>query len=198
MPESIWDAFRHQVDRFHAGGLDVFFLAFLLRVERFGYFTLGPITIDVRLIEDIVTRTTIPDTKSPPGLGDDMARFSHLLAEEMRSSRSQRPDDLHVLLSLMRCKEGLPSRVFGELGVTPEQVEDFLRNANRPAIAEEKLYSPEDAAEYLGVHVQTVRAWIRSGKLRANRLTGQRALRIRQSDLQSVLEPVNPAEVGES
>ena len=69
----IWDAFRRQVERFHAGGLDIFFLAFLMRVERFGYFTLGPITIDVRLIEDIVARTTLPDTKSPPGLGDDMA-----------------------------------------------------------------------------------------------------------------------------
>lgn len=191
----IWDAFRRQVERFHAGGLDIFFLAFLMRVERFGYFTLGPITIDVRLIEDIVARTTLPDPKSPPGLGDDMARFSHLLAEEMRRSGSQRTDDLHVLLALMRCQEGLPSRVFGELGVTREQVEEYLSHANRSAAEAEKLYSPEEAADYLGVHVQTVRAWIRSGKLRANRLTGQRALRIRASDLQGVLESVNLAAV---
>ncbi|MCK9521100.1 MAG: helix-turn-helix domain-containing protein, partial [Dehalococcoidia bacterium] len=61
--------------------------------------------------------------------------------------------------------------------------------------ADERLYSPEDAAEYLGVHVQTVRAWIRSGRLRASRLAGQRALRIRASDLQSVLEPVTPGDI---
>jgi excisionase family DNA binding protein len=58
----------------------------------------------------------------------------------------------------------------------------------------EKLYSPEEAAEYLNIHVQTVRAWIRSGRLRARRLAGQRALRITASDLQSVLEPVSPGE----
>ena len=59
----------------------------------------------------------------------------------------------------------------------------------------EKLYSPEEAADYLGVHVQTVRSWIRAGRLKAIRLTGQRALRIRASELDSVLEPVDPTEV---
>ncbi|MBE0608762.1 MAG: helix-turn-helix domain-containing protein [Dehalococcoidia bacterium] len=59
----------------------------------------------------------------------------------------------------------------------------------------ERLYSPEEAADYLGIHVQTVRGWIRSGRLRASRLAGQRALRIRASDLQSVLEPVDPSEI---
>ena len=58
----------------------------------------------------------------------------------------------------------------------------------------EKLYSPEEAADYLGIHVQTVRGWIRSGRLKASRLTGQRALRIAASDLRSVLEPVEPGE----
>jgi excisionase family DNA binding protein len=58
----------------------------------------------------------------------------------------------------------------------------------------EKLYSPEEAAEYLNIHVQTVRAWIRSGRLRARRLAGQRALRITASDLQSVLEPISSDE----
>ncbi|MBN9491897.1 helix-turn-helix domain-containing protein [bacterium] len=92
----------------------------------------------------------------------------------------------------MRCNEGLPARVFSELGVTPAQVEAYARSAPRRAAPAERLYSPEEAADYLGVHVQTVRAWIRSGKLRASRLTGQRALRIAASDLQSVLEPVEP------
>jgi excisionase family DNA binding protein len=59
----------------------------------------------------------------------------------------------------------------------------------------ERLYSPEEAAEYLGVHVQTVRGWIRSGRLKASRLAGQRALRIRASDLGSILEPVAPGEL---
>ena len=40
-----------------------------------------------------------------------------------------------------------------------------------------------------------MRGWIRSGRLKASRLAGQRALRIRATELQSVLEPVNPDEV---
>jgi excisionase family DNA binding protein len=96
----------------------------------------------------------------------------------------------------MQYGEGLPGRVFGELGVTREQVEQYAKSVGQPRSAvEEKLYSPEEAAEYLGVHVQTVRAWIRSGRLKASRLAGQRALRIAASDLQSVLEPVDPAEI---
>ncbi|MCC6381409.1 MAG: helix-turn-helix domain-containing protein [Dehalococcoidia bacterium] len=97
----------------------------------------------------------------------------------------------------MRVGEGLPARVFGELGLTPEQVEGYARrDAGSPAAATgEHLYSPEEAAAYLGVHVQTVRGWIRSGRLRASRLAGQRALRIRASDLGSVLEPVEPDDV---
>ena len=52
--------------------------------------------------------------------------------------------------------------------------------------------SPEEAAETLGVHVQTLRAYVRSGKLPALRLAGERAIRIRRSDLDKVLEPVQP------
>ena len=48
------------------------------------------------------------------------------------------------------------------------------------------------AAEALGVHVQTLRAYVRSGRLPALRLAGERAIRIRRSDLEKVLEPVQP------
>src|SRR5579884_2807717 len=52
--------------------------------------------------------------------------------------------------------------------------------------------SPEEAAETLGIHVQTVRAYIRSGKLPALRVAGERAIRIRRKDLDAVLEPLVP------
>jgi excisionase family DNA binding protein len=192
---SIWEGYHREFARTGKVGLDVFFLAFLRRHERFGYFSLGPITIDVRLIESLVGEDLNADTSQPPPMGDEMERFSHLLAAEIRRSGSQRPDDLHILLALMRSGESLPGRVFGELGVTPEQIEQFVRSTGRRPSAGDKLYSPEEAAEYLGVHVQTIRSWIRSGRLRASRLTGQRALRIAHSDLQAVLEPVGPNEV---
>jgi excisionase family DNA binding protein len=194
--EPIWDTYYREASRFRASTIDVFFLAFLRRVERFGYFTLGPITIDVRLIEDIVERTTEPSESMPPPFGEVMTRFSQVLMEEVQRSGRRRIDDLHVLLALMRFREGLPARVFGELGVSPEQVEAYVKSGgDGPRPAAEPLYSPEEAAEYLGVHVQTVRGWIRSGRLKASRLAGQRALRIRASDLGSILEPVDPSDV---
>lgn len=177
--------------------LDMNFLAYLLCTSHFGFFTFGPVTIDVRVVEEIVERTT---PRVDPGgrwtMSDDNARFAATLAREVARSGRKRVDELHYLLAFMRTNEGLPRRVFGELGVTPEQVEAYVKEqAGRPAAPEEKLYSPEEAAEYLGVHVQTVRAWIRSGRLPAFRLAGQRALRIRASDLQRVLEPVDPGAV---
>ena len=95
-----------------------------------------------------------------------------------------------MLLAFMTCSEGIPGRVFGELGVTRQAVEAFAKQGPQPEAELETLYSPEDVARYLGVHVQTVRGWIRSGRLHARRLAGQRALRIRASDVEAVLEPV--------
>jgi len=177
--------------------VDMVLLVYLRRMARFGYFHFGPLTIDVNLIQDLVERTVERAPVGNTGLGDDAVRFSRTLVEEVARSGRRRIDELHYLLALMRTKEGLPGRVFGELGATPEQVEAFARTGpGSPATATEpeKLYSPEEAGEYLGVHVQTVRAWIRSGRLKASRLTGQRALRIRYSDLQSVLEPIDPGD----
>jgi excisionase family DNA binding protein len=177
--------------------VDAWFYVFLRRFSRFGYFTYGPITIDVRLIGDLLERTAPRIDPSERAYGQDFVKFSRLVVDELRRSGQTRVDELHILLALMRMEEGLPGRVFGELGVTRDEVERFARSGQAPVEGggAEKLYSPEEAAEYLGVHVQTVRAWIRSGRLKASRLAGQRALRIAASDLKSVLEPVDPADI---
>jgi excisionase family DNA binding protein len=196
---SVMVALDAEAERLNAGALttDLIFLAYLRHMSRFGFFSFGPINIDVDLIEDIVDRT-IPK-RGPgeplPAMDDDHVRMSQLLMEEVRRSGRRRIDELHYLLAFMRWDEGLPKRVFGELGVTPEQVEEYARTRTIEPPTLEKLYSPEEAAGYLNVHVQTVRAWIRSGRLRARRLAGQRALRITASDLQSVLEPVDSESV---
>jgi excisionase family DNA binding protein len=57
----------------------------------------------------------------------------------------------------------------------------------------ERLYSQKGAAEYLRVHVTTLRKWVRSGRLPASRLAGGRQLRIRESDLLGILEPLEHA-----
>ncbi len=168
--------------------LDVVFLAYLRRLSRFGYFTLGPITIDVSLVEDLVERCALPGT--PMAASEDYSRFSHRLMQEVRRSGRRRIDERHYLLAFMRCGEGLPARVFGELGVTPEQIDRYLQGA--PAVEPlERLLTPEEVAEYLKVHVQTVRAWIRAGTLPARRVAGLRTLRIRSSDVEKLLKPLD-------
>jgi excisionase family DNA binding protein len=52
--------------------------------------------------------------------------------------------------------------------------------------------TPEEAAEALSIHVQTLRTYVRSGKLPAVRLAGERAIRIRRTDLEAVMEPLVP------
>ena len=183
--------------------VDFLFYSFLTLYSRFGRFTYGPITIDCRVIEELLERTyrrVAPGAKVGPN-DESATRFYRQLAAELAGSRSRNVDELHWLLAFMHTDEGLPAKVFGELGISPEAIERFARAehvpvspGHRPA---EKLYTPEEVAEYLGVHVQTVRIWIRSGKLPARKLAGQRALRIRESDLEVVLEPVeanNPTE----
>ena len=68
---------------------------------------------------------------------------------------------------------------------------------NRSARAEsggkpERDYlTPEEAAEALGIHVQTMRAYIRNGRVPAFRVAGERAIRVLRGDLGKVLEPLN-------
>lgn len=61
-------------------------------------------------------------------------------------------------------------------------------------VSEKQFFSPDEAAEFLGVHVQTIRGYIRMGKLPALRLAGERALRIKREDLLALLEPFKPEE----
>ena len=172
--------------------LDLAFLCYLRRLARFGFFTLGPITIDVDLVEDLVERTAV--RSGVTGITEDYARFTRLLMAEVRRSGRTRVDERHYLLAFARCGEGLPARVFGELGVTPDQIEAYLREPGGVAEPPERLLTPEDVAAYLQVHVETVRGWIRAGKLPARRVAGLRALRVRYADVAGLLKPLDEDE----
>lgn len=50
----------------------------------------------------------------------------------------------------------------------------------------EKVYTPEEAAEALSVHRETIRQWLRSGKLGGVKVG--RLWRVRERDLQKVLQ----------
>jgi excisionase family DNA binding protein len=56
-----------------------------------------------------------------------------------------------------------------------------------------EFYSPEEVASKLGLHVRTIRRFIRSGKLRATRIGKQ--YRISAVDLTALAAPASPAPV---
>ncbi|MGD9933061.1 MAG: helix-turn-helix domain-containing protein [Dehalococcoidia bacterium] len=173
---------------------DGLFVSFLRAYAQFGVFALGPITISTAVVEQRFEQTHRGGSADRIGYAPSALRFFELLKAESARTGRKGVDELQWLLAFIRLGEGLPAEVFGELGVTPEQVEAFSRSPGPASSPLPELLSPEEAAEYLRVHVQTVRAWIRSGKLKASRLVGQRSLRIHRSDLASVLEPVDPSE----
>ena len=59
------------------------------------------------------------------------------------------------------------------------------------------LLSPEEGARLLGLHIQTVRGYIRSGRLPAFRIAGERAIRIRRDDLIALLQAMPAARADE-
>lgn len=61
--------------------------------------------------------------------------------------------------------------------------------AHPPAPGPGRVYSQEDAAEWLGVSVKTIRRLVASGELPAYRL-GRRLIRIREADLQASLDRI--------
>ncbi len=201
MRELGWD-YGRQLD-YCPHSPDIEFVAYLRTLSRFGFFTFGPITIDVNVVEDILLRIHPRGDGGPdhPPISDEYLRLSDTIWNTVNAGERPRVDELTYLLTFMRWPDGLPARVFGELGVRPEDIERYVSELSSPTepprSPAERLYSTEEAADYLGVHVQTVRAWIRSGKLPASRLAGQKSIRIREGDLQSVLEPIDPKQLEE-
>lgn len=161
---------------------DILFLSFLNAASEFGFVRIGPVVIDVSQVEAVVRA-------SGNTTGSDYNEFSRLLMREWKKSGRARIDTLHFLYAFMRCGQGVAARVFGELGTSPDDVDAWLRRPPESAGGDE-LLTPEDVADYLKVHVETVRLWIRSGRLPAYRLGGLRALRIRRSDVDALLLPV--------
>jgi excisionase family DNA binding protein len=179
---------------------DIAFVAFLRTFSRFGFFTFGPITIDVALVEDLLMRTHPrgdggPD-HAPPATPESL-ELGNLGWQLLTESGSPVANERDVLRTFLRWGKGLPARVFGELGVTAEEIDRYIDDLSAgrltPQHSRGRLLSPDEAAEYLGVHSQTIRSWIRSGKLPAARLAGLKSIRIREADLENVLERIEPS-----
>lgn len=58
-----------------------------------------------------------------------------------------------------------------------------------------KFYTVEEVSKFLKVHPNTVRGWIKRGKLRAFKIST--LTRIRENDLENFLKPLKPLEEAE-
>jgi excisionase family DNA binding protein len=72
-----------------------------------------------------------------------------------------------------------------------EHVLPGIRLDQPPALR--RWLSQQEAADYLGVTDRTIRAYIRSGALRARRMRGSRLVRIDRQEIDNALRPIPSA-----
>jgi excisionase family DNA binding protein len=182
---------------------DELLLGCLRVISQFGIATFGRWTFDLEGLG--VDWLENPERKgAKPAYSQALVDVFDLAARIGRSngtaSSAIRIDHLLValwsdtgLMAELRRTHGITSAEWRAAAVQLSAVRQ-VKDAESPAEKKEgprDYMSPEQAAEALGLHAQTVRAYIRSGKLPAMRVAGERAIRIRREDLDKVLEPLN-------
>lgn len=179
---------------------DHILLGCLRAISRFGIATLGPWSLDLEPLG--VDWVRQPDGPRPKvahsqeavdlfdraaqiakSAGDNGMSVNHLMAAFATEETG--------LMGELKRAHGITSaswraavgRLAGETdGAKPNRVE--IEKKTR------EYLTPEEAAEALSIHVQTMRGYIRSGRLPAFRVAGERAIRILRADLEKVLEPL--------
>jgi len=199
---------------------DDLLLALLGEVSRFGVALVGPWAIDLEALDDGAgpgcgapgaSRTEGRRNAEGAGKGPCYAARTVRLFE--RAAAIARRDGapatgvLHLLVAFAT-EDGLMQDLRTRYGFTAMEWRTALaRTAEEgllpvaapgpglprgpgggPRVPE--LLSVDEAAEFLGVHSQTVRNYIRAGKLPAYRLAGERFLRVLRRDLLALLERV--------
>lgn len=186
-------------------GPDELLLGCLRAVSRFGVVALGSLVIDLEELG--VVWLERPDGNAPKvAYSQAVVAIFDLATQIALSAGPAQVRVEHLLAAFAGEGSGLMGRLKSRYGLTsaswraavavyagqsPNQAPESGR-AMDAANASRDFLTPEEAAEALGIHVQTVRAYVRTGKLPALRLAGERAIRIRRADLEQVLEPLAP------
>ena len=180
---------------------DHLLLGCLRMISRFGIAVVGPWSIDLESLGvDWVRQPEGPKPKvaysqAAVDLFDRAARIA-------KSTGDAGVGVNHLLAAFATEENGLIGELRRAHGITSATWRAAIARlgAEEPGAAKSgepekktarEYLTPEEAAEALGIHVQTMRAYIRSGRVPAFRLAGERAIRIRRGDLEQVLEPLN-------
>ncbi|MFO1499237.1 MAG: helix-turn-helix domain-containing protein [Verrucomicrobiota bacterium] len=176
---------------------DDLLLGLLYARSRFGIVRLGAWVFDLEALGF--------DWIEVPEKGGNKVSYSDAVVKILdRAARIARADGAgamaveHVLVAFAGEANGLMGRLKSQFAIGSASWRAAVGEAD-VASAEERpvtgaevprdYLTPEEAAAALNIHVQTLRAYVRSGKLPARRLAGERAIRIRRADLDQVLEP---------
>lgn len=180
----------------------------LQAVSRFGVVRMGPHTLDLEALGVLWMQT--PDGGGAKvAYSQEVVRLFDLGAKIAKADGSVPMGVEHLLVAFADENTGLMAELKREYGLTgagwraavaelAERAAGFAaelpaaRKADVREVSGREYLTPEEAAEAIGIHVQTLRGYVRSGKLPALRLAGERAIRIRRSDLEAVLEPLVP------
>ena len=179
---------------------DHILLGCLRAISRFGIATLGSWNLDLETLGvDWVSQPEGPRPKvaysqRAVDLFDRAAQIAKSLGDTGLSVN-------HLLAAFAAEEDGLMGELKKAHGITSASwraaiarigVDEADETKPERVGSEEKreYLTPEEAAEALGVHVQTLRGYIRSERLPAFRLAGERAIRILRTDLEKVLEPL--------
>ncbi len=194
---------------------DHILLGCLRAISRFGIANLGPWSLDLESLG--VDWVRQPDSPRPKvAYSQEAVDLFDRAARIARSSGDAGVSVNHLLAALAAEDGGLMGELKSTYGITSAswraavarlgsdeangakagRVASENRAVNEKKTAREYLTS-EEAAETLGIHVQTMRAYIRDGRLPAFRLAGERAIRILRGDLEKVLEPLEGEKDGE-
>lgn len=186
-------------------------------ISRFNIVQIAHLTID---LEDFQGISEDGYMDEPANTGNQKVAYSSSANELFekaayiaRKDNSQKVEAVHLLVAFADENNGLMAQLKEKYGFSgrdwrvalsdwqsfsSEQTAIDSKNAISAKflvdVSEKQFFSPDEAAEFLGVHVQTIRGYIRTGKLPALRLAGERALRIKREELLALLEPYNPEE----
>jgi excisionase family DNA binding protein len=182
---------------------DHILLGCLRAISRFGIAALGPWSLDLEALGIDWVRQ--PDGPRPKVAYSQAAVDLFDRAAHIAKSAGETGVGVNHLLAAFATEEnGLMGELKRGHGITSASWraaiarlgDDESNGAARPDHVERgkksprEYLTPEEAADALGIHVQTMRAYIRSGRLPAFRLAGERAIRILRADLEKVLEPL--------
>lgn len=196
---------------------DDLLVGLLQAIGRFDMAKIGPLTIDLEELGEAFQ--VISGEEKEKTNKEKVAYGSGAVAVFERAGHIARKDDstkveiVHLLAAFAYEDNGLMAQLKERYRFSSAEWRSALSEW-QPASSEEKeervaigaggksslelnqkqFFSPDEAADFLDVHTQTIRGYIRSGKLPAMRLAGERALRIHREDLLALLEPYKPDE----